>query len=121
MLLFMIVGETFTPRFEKASPWQVRETSRGRAFSERSDSGRFYEIATIDHAFGCLRTGLIGKVCREFWMKILSSKFPAKLYIIMELVLNDWISLLNDWGCCDPKDRNDYHDHFDGLKTHQVK
>lgn len=54
-------------------------------------------------------------------MKILSSKFPAKSYIIMELVLNDWISLLNDWGCCDPKDRNDYHDHFDGLKTHQVK
>lgn len=34
MLLLMIVGETFTPRFEQASPWQVRETSRGRAISE---------------------------------------------------------------------------------------
>lgn len=54
-------------------------------------------------------------------MKILSSKFLAKLYIIMELVLNEWISLLNDRGCCDPNDCNDYHDHFDGLKTHQVK
>jgi len=54
-------------------------------------------------------------------MKILSSEFPAKLYIVLELVVNERISLLNDWGCRDPKDRSDYHDHFDGLKTHQVK
>ena len=121
MLLLMIAGETFTPRFEQGSPWQVRETSRGQAISVRSDSGRFDEIATIDHTVGCLRMGLIWKVYLEFWMKILSSEFPAKLYIFLELVVNEWISLLVDGGCRDPKDSSDYHDHFDGLKTHQVK
>ena|GEM_PF-2662493 len=43
------------------------------------------------------------------------------IYIILELVMNEWISLLNDGGCRDPKNRSDYHDHFDSLKTHQVK
>jgi len=54
-------------------------------------------------------------------MKIFSSEFPAKLYIFLELVVNEWISLLVDGGCRDPKDSSDYHDHFDGIKTHQVK
>ncbi|HAT60336.1 MAG TPA: hypothetical protein DCS60_06135 [Opitutae bacterium] len=94
---------------------------RGRANSERGDSGCFDETGTIDNAFGSFRTGLIGKVCREFWIKTLSIEFPAKLYIILELVMNEWISLLNDGGCRDPKNRADYHDHFDSLKTHQVK